>query len=87
VAWGENCVIGGINSIASLLKRRVLGLKRRHAENVGELRPPRGMHLFELTPDATVLPDGDDLVVLGSTAEVRPDALYLYVYEPDVEKA
>jgi len=87
VTWGENCVIGGINAIASLLNRRVLGLKRLHAEHIGELRPPRGMHLFELTPDATVLPDGDDLVVLGSSADVRPDALYLYVYDPEVQRA
>src|SRR5262245_3025628 len=29
VTWGENCVIGGINAIASLLYRRVLGMKRR----------------------------------------------------------
>ena len=87
VTWGENCVIGSINVIATLLNRRVLGLKRIHAEHIGELRPPRGMHLFELTPDASVLPEGDDLVVLGSSADVRPDALYLYVYDPEVQRA
>ena len=26
---------------------------------------------------------GDDLLVLGSIAGVRPEALYLYVLEPD----
>src|SRR5262245_2136543 len=87
ITWGENCVIGGINAIASLLNRRVLGLKRLHAEHIGELRPPRGVQLFELTPDASILPEGDDLVVLGSSADVRPDALYLYIYEPEVEQA
>src|SRR5262249_55065347 len=48
VAWGENCVIGGQSTVASLLARRVLGLRRRYAEHIGELRPPRGLHLFEL---------------------------------------
>src|SRR6185295_7899860 len=78
IAWGENCVIGGRGAIASLLARRILGLKRRYADHVGELTPPRGMHLFELTPDADVVQPGEDLLVLGSTSGVRPDALYLY---------
>jgi len=84
VAWGENCVIGGQSTVASLLARRVLGLRRRYAEHIGELRPPRGLHLFELVPDAEVLVTGDDLLVLGSSAGVRPEAIYLYVYEPEV---
>jgi type VI secretion system protein ImpJ len=87
VSWGENCVIGGQNVIASLLARRVLGLRRRYAEHIGELRPPRGVSLFELVPDIDVLPSGDDLVVLGSSAGVRPEALYLYVYDPEVQRA
>ena len=86
MTWGENCVIGGMNTIASLLGRRVLGLRRRYAEHIGELRPPRGVHLFELVPDAEILPPGEDLVVLGSSAGVRPEALYLYAYDPDVER-
>jgi type VI secretion system protein ImpJ len=84
VAWGENCVIGGQNSVASLLSRRVLGVRRRFAEHIGELRPPRGLHLFELVPDAEILGAGEDLLVLGSSSGVRPEAIYLYVYEPDV---
>jgi type VI secretion system protein ImpJ len=86
MTWGENCVIGGQTVIASVLARRVLGLRRRYAEHIGELRPPRGIHLFELVPDAEVLPAGEDLVVLGSSAGVRPEALYLYVYDPDVQR-
>jgi len=84
VAWGDNCVIGGQSTVAALLARRVLGLRRRYAEHIGELRPPRGLHLFELVPDAEVLTAGDDLLVLGTSAGVRPEAIYLYVYEPDV---
>jgi type VI secretion system protein ImpJ len=84
VTWGENCVIGGHNSVASLLSRRVLGLRRRYADHIGELRPPRGIHLFEIVPDAEVLSAGEDLLVLGSSSGVRPEAIYLYVYEPEV---
>jgi type VI secretion system protein ImpJ len=84
VTWGENCVIGGQNTVASLLSRRVLGLARRHTANIGNLQPPRGTRLFELTPDAEVLPMGEDLLVLGSSPSVKPEALYLYVYEPEV---
>jgi len=84
VMWGENCVIGGQNTVASLLSRRVLGLARRHTANIGNLQPPRGTRLFELTPDAEVLPMGEDLIVLGSSPSVKPEALYLYVYEPEV---
>ena len=86
IAWGENCVVGGASVVASLLARRVLGLRRAYADHIGELLPPRGMYLFELTPDAEVLPPVDDLLVLGSSAGVRPEALYLYVYEPEVAK-
>jgi type VI secretion system protein ImpJ len=85
VMWGENSVIGAQSAIASLLARRVLGLERRHTANIGSLQPPRGTRLFELTPDAEVLPIGEDLIVLGSSPSVRPDALYLYVYEPEVQ--
>jgi type VI secretion system protein ImpJ len=82
VEWGENCVIGGQSAIASLLARRILGLTRRHADHVGELLPPRGMYFFELTADAEVLRAGEDLLVLGSSSGVRPEALYLYRVEP-----
>jgi len=84
VTWGENCVIGGQSAVPSLLARRVLGLRRRFAEHIGELRPPRGIHLFELVPDAEVLSPGEDLLVLGSSSGVRPEAIFLYVYEPEV---
>jgi type VI secretion system protein ImpJ len=82
MSWGENCVIGGAAAVPSLLARRILGLERRHAERVGDLLPPRGMHFFELTADPEVLKAGEAMLVLGSSAGVRPDALYLYRVEP-----
>ncbi len=85
LAWGANCVIGGRGDIESLLARRVLGLARRNAEQIGALRPPAGTSMFELTRDDEVLRPGDDLLVLGSTQGVRPDALFLYIF--DVESA
>jgi len=85
IAWGENCVIGGRAAIPSLIARRILGLARRYADHVGELVPPRGMHLFELGPDADVIRPGEDLLVLGSTSGVRPDALYLYLFDQDAD--
>jgi type VI secretion system protein ImpJ len=82
VAWGDNCVIGGASGIKSLLARRILGFARQHADTIGELQPPRGAFLFELTPDEEVFTPGDDLLVLQSTAGVRPEALYLYLVDP-----
>lgn len=82
INWGENCVIGGQNTVASLIVRRILGLARRYADHVGDVMSSRGMHLFELTVDAEVVPPGEDLLVLGSTPGVNPDALYLYLLDP-----
>ena len=84
-AWGENCVIGGESAIKSLLARRILGVARRHSDKVGELQSPRGTFLFELTPDEEAFKTGDDLLVLQSTAGVRPEALYLYLVDPQIE--
>jgi len=83
VQWGENCVIGGREAIGSLLARRVLGLRRQAAPRVGDFVAPLGLFLFELTADDEDMRPGDDLLVLGSVAGVRPEALYLYVLEPD----
>ena len=85
IAWGENCVIGGRAAIPSLIARRILGLGRRFADHIGEMTPPRGLHLFELMPDPDVVQQGEDLLVLGSTSGVRPDALYLYLFDQDAE--
>jgi len=83
VEWGENCVIGGREAIGALLSRRILGLRRQAAPRVGDFVAPLGLFLFELTADAEDMRPGDDLLVLGSIAGVRPEALYLYVLEPD----
>jgi type VI secretion system protein ImpJ len=83
--WGRNCVIGGASEVQSLLAHRVLGLERRGADFVGELRPPKGIYLFELTADADSLQAGEDLLVLGSSAGVHPEALYLYIFERDAD--
>ena len=81
--WGQNCIIGGASEVESLLARRVLGLERRFVEFVGDVRPSRGISLFELTPDPDTLQPGEDLLVLGSSAGVRPEARYLYIFESD----
>ena len=83
IEWGENCVIGGREAIGSLLARRILGLPRQAASRVGDFVAPRGLYLFELTVDVEAMRPGDDLLVLGSKAGVRPEALYLYVLEGD----
>ena len=82
ITWGENCVIGGQSAVASLIVRRILGLARRYADHVGDVMSSRGMHLFELTVDAEIVQPGEDLLVLGSTPGVSPDALYLYLLDP-----
>jgi type VI secretion system protein ImpJ len=86
VEWGENAVIGGRDAIGSLLSRRVLGLRRQAASRVGDFVAPLGLFLFELTADAEDMRPGDDLLVLGSIAGVRPEALYLSVLEPDAAR-
>jgi type VI secretion system protein ImpJ len=83
VAWAENCVVGGRAVLTSLLNRRVLGLSRTFVDRVGELLPPRGLYLFALTADPEHLERGDDLMVIGSTPGVRPDAVFLYVLKTD----
>jgi type VI secretion system protein ImpJ len=81
--WGQNCIVGGANEVESLLARRILGLARRYVEFIGDVRPPRGVYLFALTPDADTMQPGEDLLVLGSSSGVRPEALYLYIFEGD----
>lgn len=83
IEWGENCVIGSRSLIPSLLSRRVLGVPRAYAERVGELLPPRGVYLFELTPSPGEVLTVEDLVVFGGGASsARPEAIFLYVFEP-----
>jgi type VI secretion system protein ImpJ len=81
--WGRNCIIGGAGEVESLLARRVLGLERRFVDAFGDVRPPHGIHLFALTADAESIQAGEDLLVLGSSAGVRPEALYLYIFDGD----
>ena len=64
--------------------RRILGVERRYAERVGELLPPHGVYLFELTSGSSDVRMLDDLLVIGSTSSIRPESVALYVFDSDV---
>ena len=77
--WGENCVIGCRSRMPLLESRRILGSRRTYVEHVDGLPVDRRTALFALTPDEHMQVAHDELLVLGSTPEVQPAAVHLYV--------
>ena len=77
--WGEQAVIGSRDVVASLMSRRILGVARRYADQANGLASARGTSLFLLTPDATLVRPGEDLLVVGGTADARPTSVTLHV--------
>jgi type VI secretion system protein ImpJ len=61
--WGEQCLIGAVDQIASMRERRILGVERIAIERAGDLVPTRGMVLFRLDTTSTFIEAGTDLVV------------------------
>ena len=77
--WGENCVIGTRSRMPLLESRRILGPSRTYLTHVDGIPADRRTVLFAVTPDANMQPSNEDLLVLGSTPDVTPTALHLYV--------
>ncbi len=77
--WGENCVIGSRSRMPLLESRRILGPSRTHLTHADGIPADRHTLLFAVTPDANMQSSNEDLLVLGSTPDVVPTALHLYV--------
>ena len=78
--WAENCVIGSVSLIPTLLANRVPGAERRITERLPDLSPPRGMVLFAIQADATaVKPDEVLQLVDRFNEQMRPAEVVLYI--------
>lgn len=77
--WGENCVIGNRSRMPQLESRRILGPSRTYLKHAEGIPADHRTALFAVTPDANMQASNEDLLVLGSTPEVAPTALHLYV--------
>ena len=82
-AWVGGSVIASRSEIMRLRDNRVTGAERSRIDSGDNLVPPRGMTLFELTPDAKNVKPGEDLVVINpGGGKPRPESIVLFVRYP-----
>ena len=82
-AWVGGSVIASRSAIMRLRDNRVTGAERNRIDSEADLVPPRGMTLFNLTPDTQYVKPGEDLVVINpGEGKPRPESIVLFVRYP-----
>lgn len=82
-AWVGGSVIASRSAIMRLRDKRVTGAERNRIDSEADLVPPRGMTLFNLTPDTQYVKPGEDLVVINpGEGKPRPESIVLFVRYP-----
>jgi len=78
--WAENCVIGSVSLIPTLLANRVPGAERHITERLPDLSPPRGMALFAIQADVAAVKPSEVLQLVDRFNEqMRPAEVVLYI--------
>lgn len=82
IKWGEQCLIGSERKMKSMKENRILGARREHVKQEGDLVPPKDIVLFSLKPDPEYVVPGEVLQIFNRTDRVnslRPAEIVLYV--------
>ena len=82
VAWMDKALVGSSSVVQSLQRKRILGAPRKQVEADADIVPPRGVVLYEITPDPNFIVAGENLVIANSMdtkGELTPLGVVFYV--------